>query len=81
MKYIEQNIDLQNEVKSAQIDQHHVLGLEVEMDDVRVVDEDQSLHHLDNKPGRFIIRLGKSGSTMAMEKRKIRRLTFCTSLL
>ena len=25
------------------------------MDDVRVVDEDQSLHHLDNKPGRFII--------------------------
>ena len=50
------------------MDQHHVLGLEVEMDDVRVVDEDQSLHHLDNKPGRFIIRLGKSGSTMAMEK-------------
>ena len=53
------------------MDQHHVLGLEVEMDDVRVVDEDQSLHHLDNKPGRFIIRLGKRGSTMAMEKRKI----------
>ena len=40
------------------------------MDDVRVVDEDQSLHHLDNKPGRFIIRLGQSGSTMAMEKKK-----------
>ena len=40
------------------------------MDDVRVVDEDQSLHHLDNKPGRFIIRLGKSGSTRAMEKKK-----------
>ena len=50
MKYIEQNIDLQNEVKSAQMDQHHVLGLEVEMDDVRVVDEDQSLHHLHDKP-------------------------------
>ena len=33
------------------VDEHHVLRLEVEVDDVRVVDKDQRLHDFHHKPG------------------------------
>ena len=38
------------------VDEHHILRLEVEMDDVRVVDKDQSLHNLHHEPGHSHMR-------------------------
>ena len=38
------------------VDEHHVLRLEVEVDDVRVVDKDQRLHDFHHKPGHANMR-------------------------
>ena len=41
------------------VDKHHVLRLEVEVDDVRVVDKDQRLHNFHHKPGHSYERAGE----------------------
>ena len=38
------------------VDEHHVLRLQVEVDDVRVVDKDQRLHDFHHEPGHSHIR-------------------------
>ena len=38
------------------VDEHHVLRLEVKVDDVRAVDKDQRLHNLHHEPGRSHMR-------------------------
>ena len=43
------------------VDKHHVLRLEVEVDDVRVVDKDQRLHDFHHKPGHAYERAGGEG--------------------
>ena len=34
----------------ARVNEHHILGFQIEVDDVRVVDEDQRLHNLKHEP-------------------------------
>ena len=43
------------------VDQHHILRLEVEVDDVRVVDKDQCLHNFHHEPGHSYERAGDEG--------------------
>ena len=43
------------------VDEHHVLRLEVEVDDVRVVDKDQRLRDFHHKPGHSYERAGDEG--------------------
>ena len=37
----------------ARVNEHHILGFQIEVDDVRVVDEDQRLHNLKHEPEHF----------------------------
>ena len=43
------------------VNEHHVLRLEVEVDDVRVVDKDQRLHNFHHEPGHSCERAGDKG--------------------